>query len=184
MSVRTVRIGCIVEGHGEVQALPILLRRMAVELDATVVVDSPPPIRVPKSKLVKSGELMDADDDCPAQLGPQLQKRAESAAGHNRVRAVVAQREYEAWFLAAIPSLQGRRGLPSALTAPPEPETIRGAKEWLNSRMERPYSETVDQPAFSALFDLRMARRTRSFAKFTRSVSELIELCCPLPRHP
>jgi len=35
------------------------------------------------------------------------------------------------------------------------------------------YSETVDQPAFSAVFDLQLARKAPSFDKFYREV-ELI----------
>jgi hypothetical protein len=77
----------IVEGHGEVQAVPVLLRRMAEALgvyNATVA----KPIRCPRQKLVKGGELervielaarkvagagqiiilVDSESDCPSRL--------------------------------------------------------------------------------------------------------------------
>ena len=41
---------------------------------------------------------------------------------------VMAQREYEAWFLAAIESLCGQRGIVSDALYPQDPEQVRGAK--------------------------------------------------------
>ena len=52
-----VRIAPIVEGHGEVQAVPILIRRIAAEIDVNLTVAIEPPIRVPANRLRKSGEL-------------------------------------------------------------------------------------------------------------------------------
>lgn len=52
-----IRIGCIVEGHGDVEAVPILVRRLARELDPDLAVETPRPIRVPKDRLLKTGEL-------------------------------------------------------------------------------------------------------------------------------
>ena len=42
----TVKIGCIVEGHGEVAAVPILIRRVVESLYPELLVDTPRPIRV------------------------------------------------------------------------------------------------------------------------------------------
>lgn len=72
-------------------------------------------------------------------------------------RVVLAKCEYEAWYLAAAVSLQGHRGLPQNFAPPPEPERIRGAKERLASQMRGNYSEVTDQPALTALLDLRAA---------------------------
>jgi hypothetical protein len=36
-----VRLGCVVEGDGEVAALPILVRRVAERIDATLHVEIP-----------------------------------------------------------------------------------------------------------------------------------------------
>ena len=192
----TIKIGCIVEGHGEVEAVPILIRRVAAlhypEL-ATVI---PTPIRVPRNRVFKTGELervvglavrnigkqgavfiiLDCDDDCPAEMGPALLYRVSQVFRNLPVAVVLAKCEFEAWFLAAAESLQGRRGLRNDLHPPSDPEMIRGAKEWLTYRMEgsRTYSETDDQPALTALFDIEQARQADSFDKCYRDIVRLL----------
>jgi hypothetical protein len=94
----------------------------------------------------------------------------------------LANREYEAWFLAAAESLGGHCGLPSDLTSPPNPEGIRGAKEWLRRHMPRvrKYSETVDQPTLTSVFDMQAARRRAdSFDKCYREIVRLLTVLGP-----
>jgi hypothetical protein len=175
-----IKVGCVVEGHGEVKALPILLRRMGNSIDPEVHLEIMPPIRRPRGSLVnKEGELeravelaalkarprggvfvlLDSDDDCPAKLAPKLLGRAEPAGIELPVTVILPKREFEAWFLAAAKSLRGKRGLPADLEPPRDAEEIRGAKEWLRARMAgRTYAETIDQPALAAVFDLNLAR--------------------------
>jgi len=193
-----VRIASIVEGHGECEAVPILVRRIAQELDPALALSVDPVLRVPASRLVKQGEieravelaarknsgqgailvLLDSDDGCPAEDGPELLQRAANARSDLPISVVMAKREYEAWFLAAAESLRGQRGLPAGLTGPQNPEGIRGAKEWLADRMPQgqTYSESSDQPAFTALFDINAARRADSFDKCYREVVRLLNL--------
>ena len=52
-----VRIAPIVEGHGEVQAAPMLIRRIAAEVDPELTAVVEPPIRMPANRLRKPGEL-------------------------------------------------------------------------------------------------------------------------------
>jgi hypothetical protein len=190
-----VHIGCVVEGHGDREAVPVLIRRIAQKFDPALSVHIPSPIRIPKNRLVKSGELeravelaarkvgdngavlivLDSDDDCPAQVGPELLKRAIAARSNIPIAVVLAKREFESWFLTAADSLRGFRGLEAEIASPDDPEAIRGAKEWLSSRMETHYSETLDQPAFAARLDLEMARRADSFDKFYREVVRLVK---------
>lgn len=191
-----ITIGCIVEGHGEVEAVPLLIRRLASEVDPSVSVRIPAPIRIPKTKLVKEGELekavelmarkvapagavlvlVDGDDDCPATLAPALLTRARNARRDLPLAVVLAKREYETWFLAAASSLRGRRGLRADLVTPAQPEAIRGAKEWLSARMtgDSSYVETLDQPALTQTFDLEQARQTDSFDKCWREIERLV----------
>ena len=185
----------IVEGHGDVKALPVLLRRFRDEAEVRDV-DVGRPIRRPRSRLVDAAGvqqavrlalvqpgcsavllLFDGDSDCPADLGPTVQAWATAAADGTPCRVVLAHREYEAWFLAAIESLRGRRGIRNDAESHPAPENPRGAKEQLEARMQpgASYLETTDQPALSALFSLPAAyRRSRSFRKLADSFGNLV----------
>ena len=121
--------------------------------------------------------LLDGDSDCPADLGPTVQTWATVAAAGTPCHVVLAHREYEAWFLAAIESLRGRRGVRDDAEPHPAPERPRGAKAQLEARMEpgASYLETTDQPAFSALFSLPAAyRRSRSFRRLADSFGNLV----------
>ncbi|MBZ4395239.1 MULTISPECIES: DUF4276 family protein [Myxococcus] len=198
-----MKLGLIVEGHGEVQALPLLIRRILQHLAPSVQAQILPPYRVSRGQLVKELELqraielmarrvgdggrllvlLDSDDDKPCVLGPRLLDWAQKQRADRSISVVVAHREYEAWFIAAAESLQGKRGLPASLQAPPEPEKIRNCKGWLSERMGEGYSETLDQPAFTSVFDLTMARRADSFDKLFRDVGRIFDVAVP-PRTP
>ncbi len=192
----TPKIIAIVEGAGEVQAAPILIRRIAAAVAPGNTVEVPKPIRVNRKRLLKERVLeqyvelaarqsgpdggilimLDADDDCPRELAPVILRRATDARSDRRIGVVLACQEYEAWFLAAADSLAGLRDLNANATAPDRPESIRNAKGWLANRMPsgRAYEETRDQPAFSSLFDLDQARRgAPSFRKMWRTVADL-----------
>ena len=191
-----VKIVCIVEGHGDVIAVPILIRRIVQSLCPELQIDTPRPIRVHRSKVVKPGELerrvelaasrtgrrgaifiiLDSDDDCPAKLGPELLKRALQVQSNLPIAVVLAKCEFEAWFLAAAESLRGQRGLKNDLQSPSNPEGIRDAKGWLSSQMgdNKTYDEVSDQPTFTARFDFEQARHTDSFDKCYRDIVRLL----------
>ena len=184
-----IPISTIVEGHGEVGALPVLLSRLGAWRTPTIPTIVLPPIRVHRDRFLKrakefsrvialaaakSGEggrifiLLDADNDCPAQLGATILMRAKEEAPHRHISVVLANREYEAWFIAAASSLHGHRGFSfdpkgDIINA----ESVRDAKGWIRTRMaSRIYGETTDQPALSALIDLQQAfDGSRSFRK-------------------
>ena len=184
-------VASIVEGDGEVSALPVLLRRLADWRGPADYVDVLTPIRVYKDRFLNRPEefsrhlklaaakcgdtgwiliLFDADDDCPATKGSDILARAQALIPHRRVAVVLANREYEAWFIAAAESLNGCRGFRSlAHDASVDAEGPRNAKGWVRDRMPGSYGETTDQPAFSQKFDMALAHeRSRSFRK----------LCC------
>lgn len=185
----------IVEGYGEVEAVPILLRRFIEEANAWDIAIGRP-IRCNRNKLIKRPELektvglagirpdcsailimFDGDQDCPAELGPTVQRWAAAVAGGIPCEVVLPHREYEAWFLAAIESLREQKGIRPDAMPHPEPETPRGAKEQLEARMpaNKSYIETVAQPAFSAHFNLAAAyARCRSFRRMTRAFGALL----------
>jgi hypothetical protein len=94
----------IVEGHGEVEAVRILFRRLIAELDLAIPVDIARPIRRPRGSLMKAGGLeaaiglaaivmgetgsifvlLDSEGECPAEVGPRLLARARSARPANK----------------------------------------------------------------------------------------------------
>jgi hypothetical protein len=191
-----VRIIPIVEGHGECEAVPLLIRRIALDIDPGLVPEVLKPLRVPAAKLQKPDELdrtiqlaalklggsggililIDCDDDCPAEVGPALLERARLIRGDIPISVVLAKREYEAWFIAAAESLKSKRSLSSTLSSPDDPESIRGAKEWLSRQMPTGvrYSETTDQAALTAVFDMHAARRVDSFDKCYREIFKML----------
>lgn len=181
-------VACIVEGHGEVLALPILLRRLGHWRSPDSYVDVPLPIRVSRDRFLNRDEefsrhlllaankcgdegwvliLLDADDDCPRIRGAEVLARAQAVLPHRRVSVVLANREFEAWFVGAAQSLKGQRGLAvGSADLDGDPEKPRDAKGWLGLRMASGYGETTDQPAFAAIMDLQQAHdRCRSFRK-------------------
>ena len=186
----------IVEGHGDVAAFPVLLRRLIDEAQAWNV-GIGRPIRRRRDQLVRETEvtravrlallqrdcgavliLFDGNSDCPAELGPAVQAWAAAAAGGIPCGVVLAHREYEAWFLASIESLRGYRRIRDDAEAHPDPEGPPGAKEQLEGRMQTgaSYLERTDQPAFSARFSLPDAyRRCRSFRKLAGSFGHLVD---------
>lgn len=182
-------IAPIVEGHGEVAAVPELLRRLAAEVTPGILPQVNPPIRIKvgsflrdpgylnryvalaAGKAAQGGEglvliLLDCEDECPGQLGPRLLEQARQVRPDVPCLVVLAHREYETWFLAAAASLRGKRGLPENLETPKDPETVRDAKGWLGKRMAGGYDPVVDQAAFTNLFDLGMASTVPSFKRF------------------
>jgi hypothetical protein len=197
MSVFTV--ACIVEGHGEIRAVPILIQRLVGLVNPNLWAIIPRPIRQPGGTLLSSGGLekavelavcgltepglvliiLDSEDICPKEVAPLLLARAERvAAGRRQVAVVLAHREFECWFIAAAKSLAGHSGLPPDLIAPPDPESIRGAKEWLRRNMAvgRTYSPAIDQPALTNRFDIEAARAAPSFDKLYREIERFCAL--------
>jgi hypothetical protein len=185
----------IVEGYGDVDALPVLMRRLRDTAEAFTL-DVNPPIRKPRAQFTNERQLrtavrlarrqedckaililFDSDDDCPAERGPQVLAWAQEEAGDLPCRVVLAHREFEAWFLAAIESLRGIRGIRTGAESHVTPEMPRGAKAQIEERMEnnRSYSETVDQPAFAASFDMAATyRNCRSFRHLVKAFGELV----------
>jgi hypothetical protein len=129
----------IVEGHGEVGAVPVLLNRWLRHRNfhRYFEVHVAGPVRAPGKGALKVEHhadeelgvehyveialmrrpdaifvLLDADADDPTIVGPQLLDRARrSVPAGFPICVVLARREYEAWFLAAYPSSRFRAGL-------------------------------------------------------------------------
>lgn len=168
----------IVEGHGEETALPVLLRL----LNPSVEVKRP--VRVPKSKIVKPAEtehyvriaraniddprfglillVVDADEDCPGQLGPRLLSQMQPNANGAACFVAVAQREYESWLLAGLDDFQHL-----------DPHAAGNAKSRLGSINNERYRETVDQVRFTSRIDVTRACRSVSFRRLYNRMQQL-----------
>ena len=186
----------IVEGQAETESVPVLLRRLLDESHAYQI-GIARPIRVKRNRVVKEGEIekavelalrsregtrailvvLDADDDCPKELAPQLLARARIAAGDRAICSVVLPKcELESWFLGSIESLRGLRGISPQAEPVENPEGVRDAKGRLTEMMvRRAYVETDDQAALTQSFDIEAARaRCRSFRKLHKDVCAVL----------
>lgn len=187
----------IVEGHGEVRALPVLINTVLEAINSNVYPQTLTPYRVPWGTLVNAeGELeryaamairdggantrlivvLDADDRCPAELGPQLLTRLNARFPNNRASVNVADREYESWFIASAESIALRIGSESNLEVPSPIEAVRNAKGWIERNiLNGSYKETVDQASFSSYIDVPFARRrSHSFDRLCRELERLL----------
>jgi hypothetical protein len=190
----------IVEGHGEDAAIRILLERLGNELLGGSYIEVLRPLRWPKSKLVQEPELrravdlacrkllagpeargallliiVDADRDAPCILGPKLLARARASGPPNvAMSCVVANVEFETWFVAAAESLcaKGYFSLSAGETIPQNPESSRSAGAWVQRHFKGTrYSKTLDQPALTHGMDLHACRaRSPSFDKLCRDL--------------
>ena len=109
-----MNLGAIVEGHGEVEAVPALIRRIAAWADPALNVNVLRPFRLPRGKMVKEPELrraielvarqtgegapilvlLDSDEDAACLVGPQLLTWAKAARSDREIGVVLAVREY------------------------------------------------------------------------------------------
>lgn len=172
----------IVEGKAEVGSIPILMRRLGIEVAR--------PFRVKRNQVVRPGELeravlqaiadrapasavlvlLDADDDCPAELAPALLRRCQEVT-RVPVSVVFAVRELEAWFLGGMESLRSHRGIRPDASYHQDPEARRGAKERVEALMAGSYVDVTDQPALMAHLDIEAARlRCPSLDKLLRDL--------------
>jgi hypothetical protein len=188
------RLVCIVEGKGEVAAIPSLcVRILQQHLGVEGWIVDRDPIRQPRSKLVDervrsprrpcNGEgmrnavalartrsadavlvLCDADDDCPAIWGPDALKQL---VAPTRGVAVMAQREYEAWLLLSYTEQQRKAA------GVRDPELTRDAKGELR-KLFRDYSPARDQLKATRSLDIsRVRARSDSFDKLVRAIGSL-----------
>jgi hypothetical protein len=190
--VSAKKLVCIVEGDGEVLAIPNLCARVLHHLERWDWQVEQDPVRQPRPSLVdermKSPHrncredglrravalaslrpaqavlvLVDSDNDCPVTWAKSV------AASGVKCSPVMAVREYESWLLWSLS--EAERQAHSIV----DPEAIRGAKERL--RKIRPgYQPTTGQLALTRKIDIAALRRSSgSFDKLVRSIDAL----CP-----
>lgn len=194
------RIVPIVEGDGEVEAVPILLRKVLGRLERWDIDVARPKNAHSRNNLLKVGGierfiqlavsepdcravlvLVDADNDCSVELGANLAERVRLSGCLQPAAVVCATREYEAWFLASLESIAGRNvsgksGLPTGLKYEGDVESLRGVKEWLSKQFPkgRAYKETLDQSPLTQHLEIdQVLSRSRSFRRLYHAIEEL-----------
>jgi hypothetical protein len=185
----------IVEGQGDVAALPILLRRLLHERYQRYEVEIAKPKNAHGSgKLIKELErflrlaaitpdcgailvLIDPDDKCPKELAESLASQSKALGLGKPTEIVFAKCEYETWFLASLDTIRGRAAISETASFTGEIESLRGVKEWLGKQMppDRTYKETADQPTLTPFIDLSLAHaNSRSFRRLCHAVEQLL----------
>lgn len=119
--------------------------------------------------------LLDAESDCPAELGPMLLERATTARGDAAISSVLAKRMLENWIKGGASTLAGVNGLPNPLPARDQFEERSGAA-WLDQQLRsrnpvRKYKKTADAEMFVRAMNLQEARTNcPSFDKLCRDL--------------
>jgi hypothetical protein len=181
----------LVEGHGDQQALPELLRRIVADRGLFQITPAPRPIKSGEiAKLRRPGQLerfivygcsredgdgvllvLDCDDECPREVADEFLQRINTIkpAIDKPVGIAFLKREFESLFLVCAHALAAQ--YPECVwnfddfSSDADMEEIRAAKQLLNRLMKvRTYKETRDQVRFVNALDLiRLRARSRSF---------------------
>lgn len=188
----------IVEGDGEVEAVPILMRRyLAIKRRWDLQIARPKNAHG-CGNLTKIGGLerfielafrerncsgvlvlMDADSEeaCPVKLAADFVSRIHAHGARYPTAVVFARREYEAWFVASLSTIAGASGVSPEAVFEGEVEDLVGPKQWVsrNFPRDRIYKETEDQAPMTDLIDFCVAAtKSRSFRRFTNAMHDLI----------
>lgn len=192
----------IVEGHGEIPAVPILIRNILAAQGIHDVQLLPAWRHGEYPSVAKKFDniflaaikenapilwVMDFDSkvhDCPVKEAQNLLVRAEALRPGWPIKIAFLSKEYETLFL--IDETATRKVFPDIPTKTPfpeNPENIRGAKEWLSKARPSPgsaYKETVHQAKITAHLNLDLLRAHSSdFAHLERAVVELANSVIP-----
>lgn len=166
----------VVEGHGEVEATPILVRRVLHERYGIYNWDCEVHRRGGIGHLSGNGWanfdryllaaykerlpilwLTDNDDgECASKLVHAFYERARIVGIQQPMGFCFWRREYESMFLYDPPAVARRFGLQS-FAPRKNPDDLRGVKEYVTKHLSRGqcYKETLDQSAITAVMDLQ-----------------------------
>ena len=197
----TYSIVPIVEGQGEVFAVPELIRRVLFEQLCVYQFRVAKPKRLKRNRIdadlpktlqfaaqePDAGAIIvfvDSDEDCARALSEHISQIARDRNIGLPVATVCPTTEYEAWFMASIDSIRGQeigvRGakIHEAAACPEYFETISGPKEWLSGLMpyNMRYKPTQDQAILTRMIDFELAgARSRSFRRLCHAVKEVVD---------
>lgn len=187
----------IVEGDGDMRAVPVLIRKILHANNLFGVDLHPAQKRNDYSKLHNTFDnyfsaaikweapiLWVLDFDCKqcACVKTESQKlysRADALRPGWPFKVAFIVKEFEALFLAEQQSTKAVLGIPEDFNFSPNPETIKGAKGEISRALPvgKAYKETVHQEKIAAQLDLNILRNVSSdFRHLERSVLYLARL--------
>ena len=178
----------LVEGHGEVEAVPNLISRLCQDIDCLIPWTKP--LRwtnlhqwEAKRGGIQRGAnfirtkpnagalliLRDEDDACPKRLAPVIADQLRSLTLPFPVAYTLLRPEYEVLFLPCLQNMtgsfpDGRAGLnPTAQWDKDSWEGRRGIKEWLSTQFPQgqSYKPTVDQLTMTRKIDFQTLRQAK-----------------------
>ena len=186
----------IVEGYGEVEAAPLLARRVAFELlntyTATFIQQRRRGLchlrsqnwhhfrRYLKAAFYENCPILwmlDVDDDCAVDVAIEMSNVANEENCPVPFAVNLWVREFETMFLYDLETLSKKLDRFDLDGATNQPETIRGVKEWISSRMPKGsiYKPSVDQARISGSIDVSKVFNTyRSFQHFVKTLEWLL----------
>lgn len=203
MSYSACRPVLLVEGDGDLEAVPFLVRRIVPETERPDCMPASRPIKCGDvRKLRRVGELekfveyacrrtdgdsalliVDCDDDCPKEVVGDFSRRIEPIArlAGKKVGIAFLYREFETIFLYALRELSAAHPAFAwkldEIDLDRDWSAVRDAKGTLNSLMKAHYyKETRDQPRFVANLELGPLRdRCRSVEHLFRLLAWLVD---------
>jgi len=189
----------IVEGHGEVEAIRILLSRIWTELLGEEYIHVLTPLRIPQGKILNKPDelsryirlaylklkdvplhknqgvllLFDADSGLPCVLAKKITESIQDHHDEILLSCVIANKEFETWFVASSDQMPEEFSTADTQTAASAEPENRG-KAWVEQNALRSYSETADMPRLSKKINLSLVRdRCPSFDKLCREMEKL-----------
>lgn len=198
-----IRILPIVEGHGEVGSVPMLLKRLAV-YNGGICVRIYKPIRGKSSGMLKKDSngnfgietqinmalhvredfdvlfiFIDADvlPSPICEFFPKFYKFCiDKVPVGKKICIVFPNKEFEAWFLGSMTSLAGNLNVPPSVPTIQDPESIRGAKErFRNITHNKIYDSFKDQVKFIPYLDFGLLEQNcRSFKKLNTEFRKIL----------
>jgi hypothetical protein len=190
------RLVLIVEGHGELRAGPLLVRRILEEHGEygwTIDVQRRHDLAHLRGRgwgnferylktAYGSGApilwMLDCDDACVKDILGEFVTKANDIGIRQPLAFAFWEKEFEVIFLYEAALLGRRFGLSGTLELPERPASVRGAKEWISALLPkgRSYKETIDQEKLTAGVGLSLLRdRDPSFQHLEKALLWLVQ---------
>ncbi|MFN0315677.1 MAG: DUF4276 family protein [Burkholderiales bacterium] len=186
----------IVEGYGDLHAVPLLVRRVLRDHQIHTVQILRPHRRGDLPKVLSNFEnyfrmaiketaailwVLDFDCqscDCPKVEADGLYDRAAKISPNWPFRVAFMIKEYETLFLTDATSTRLLLNIRDSTSFPGNPETVRDAKGWLSQAMPRgfAYKPTIHQSKLTFKLNLsRLREASPSFRHFEKAILSLVD---------